>query len=233
MIRHDSLELLLYAASGDCMMASAAEFHAIDASDVTPSPRVLRRLHRLMHRKKPRLFIRVLWSAVLLLLALSLTVYAAVPQVRESIRQMRLEFEEKIFKIHITDSTIDDTSLRPIDPPTKIERVAALTYIPAGCYFKRASHYRTGCYTEYVDKDGKLAFSFSQSTLGGDRSVDNEDVEIRTVMVREYEGILVTHTDRVADYMLIWMDHSYYYFISGHFEDLNELMRIAEGVVLP
>ncbi len=116
--------------------------------------------------------------------------------------------------------------------PTSIEKKAYASYLP-------------GDYTMVVDGDiaafysisyyhkNEIKFYLSQNIIKGElKWADYESRRIEYKFVNGFQAILFIDEFEPNLYLLIWQDNEYEYNLEGYFENVDELIKVAEGIKL-
>ena len=62
--------------------------------------------------------------------------------------------------------------------------------------------------------------------------VDSDNAVTKTVYVNGFKGVLFEYTDEPGLYSLTWQDESYKYLLNGVFASADEIVRVAERVLI-
>lgn len=212
----------------------AEAFLALDVSDVKDCPEFKERILAIADGRESRHSRRINWRTVLLAAALALslllTACVCIPQVRAAIRDIILQWRED----HVC--VLFEPQLQSAEfTPSNDENAVLLTYMPQKYVRVERQTGRTFNFIEFSDGNGTHIFTFMQTAAdrgGNHLLVNSEAFDIRSASVGEFEGVLGVSTEGPSRYYLVWQDGEYQYWLIGSFESEEELIKIAEGVVI-
>ena len=236
-----NFEVLLMMASEDVVNKIGEAFMTVDTTDLEMSPQTHKKArHYIRHPKKNEKLhpVKMILVACLIIMSIAFTACVCIPQIREAITNVVVQWYDEYFSVGFGDeSTIVTTRPEPEDPtpdtpPTTIEKKAYAGYLPEAGYTYAVTNQTLMIYElQYSDSNGNIVFILSQSVIDGELLWnDNDDTTSQEITVNGQKAYLVSYIDEPDVYTLIWRDNSYQYTIYGYFEDRSELIKIAESV---
>jgi cytoskeletal protein RodZ len=236
--------------------------HPDAVMDKITEARILRMIRKDHHRQKRRQawkIVRVALVACLILATLALAACVAIPTIREAIWKVVLEWGDESVKINFVPSddpdytnpsvtttdqpsdgpTTTTTTTKPTDEPeppvveapTSIKEVNIPSYVPSG-YTVQSSASRKVYMVTYYDSEGNVAATFQQMTISSGSEGDSQEGVSTDIIINGLNAVLITYEDHPDLYVLYWQDSQYRYNISGTFESQDEVLRIANSVVV-
>ena len=240
----NSFELLLMAAAEEVANDNAEEFMAIDTTDMEMSPKADIRMRRYIRKNskhrvnyKP---IKLILVACLVALSVVFTACMAIPQGREAIMNVFVQWYENYFEINFSDDPNAVTTTQPEPeeiipetPPTTIEKKAYATQLPDTYVGEVAGDTAVYYQINYYDGNGNLVVMLTQKTIDSELTWgDQEGVVPKEVTVNGHKAYLLTYPEEPNVYMLIWQDYYYQYSVYGLFESEAQIIGFCENVKL-
>lgn len=235
-MQKDNFDMLISAAVVQCVHHDADALSSVDVSEVPDTSRLYKKVMRNLPSSR-RTAVKAIVTLVLAAALLALTACACLPEVREYVWGVVTEWYGDHFEVSFEQEStfVDDvtTSVSEIEPPTYLEEIASLGYIPEGCVIDDemtlSSHYSANYYL-----NGEWAFYFSQSLYDvTDSFLDGEDVTVIRIDINGNTGVLIEQNDDYGViYNLLWQDGRYRYNLQGTFTSFTEIVKIAENIVL-
>lgn len=225
------------------VLREAEIFLAIDDSGVKENPKFKRKIMRMVEYGRARAKHLPSWKiilvAALLAIVLAFTACMCIPTVREALWSVILEWHEEYIKVEFKPNESTTTTL-PTDttkaPPQSIEVKAMLTYLPEGYTVANEIAMSTFYMINYKNVDSGEQIRFVQMTIDSDGNgsfmVDSDNAVTKTVYVNGFEGVLFEYAYEQGLYSLTWQDESYKYLLNGVFTSVDEIVRVAEGVLV-
>jgi len=163
-------------------------------------------------------------------ISLKVAVFAGILLAVMTVVTMTVEaFRVRVFNLILTDNNTytefdfsEDDSNQTI-PDIDLNSFYYLSYLPIGYYYKDCSVVGTSVTIEY--KNGDNIITFDQDKAGTSYQIDTENAEITEITIGEYEGKLITKSDRS---MLIWTEEDNIFVLFGKISG-NELKLMAES----
>lgn len=125
-------------------------------------------------------------------------------------------------RVSVDDGAPSDRVLRPVTP----------TYVPEGY---RVVDEETDILTHmiiYEDTSAERAIDYTQDMLSaGEYVLDTEDVYMEKVQIGSQEVWIVVKPSRDTC-SVYWLDHNYFYCVSGNKIESDELLKMAESVIV-
>ena len=258
--KYNNFELLLSAASELSMEAEIDAFLAIDTSDIEVDEHKMKRVQRLIRGKHTSRWhaVKIALVACLIIMSLAFTACMSIPELREAIYNVILEWREGHVGISFEDpssptsppatnasvattASPDESTtaavtapLVPVTPPSTIESKAQFTYLPEECYtvveFNTEVTYMISIYTSY---DNVWMFSLTQTIINGEALWSDNDYFIaHEIKINGCTAILLEDVENPSMYTLVWRDGFYDYHLYGCFDSRENIIRVAEGVSL-
>ena len=239
--KYSNFELLLRAASEDVVNDMIEEYINIDTTGVTISQKTIRKIERMIRarKRKARNYrpLRIAIVACLVILSMAFSACMFIPPIREAITNVIVQWYDEYFSVGFGDESDTVTTkpepeeIIPDTPPTSIEKKAAAMYLPEGYSYVVVNESPTVYELHYNDSTGNLVFILSQITIDGDLLWnDSSNTTAQEVTVNGHKAFLISYAEEPNIYTLIWQDYYYQYSIYGYFEEIDELMKIAEGI---
>lgn len=123
--------------------------------------------------------------------------------------------------ISIDNGAPSNLVLRPITP----------TYVPEGYYLSKEKIDDTGYVIHYEDKNGNVIDYMQDFLHAGTIVQDTEDVYMKTVKIGSQEILVIEKPSK--DYCTAyWYDNNYFYWVSGNKIESNELIKMAESIII-
>lgn len=201
------------------------------------------------------------WIAVacIISVAIALTACVSIPKIRNAIKAFFVEWYEDYLVVGFGNKDNSEPQYEFIEPntganetntteptfdsdqnlekdnivyPTTITKRATLSYLP-GEYdmvvdFEDETYYVVSFYD-----DEEYIFFLSQNIITSElKWANSENQKIYKTIISNHDAILVEDSKTPNIYTLIWQDTEYEYLISGRFSDNNEIIKIAESLVL-
>lgn len=230
----EKFDALLSLASAECVKEEAEAFLSADISEIGDNPQMLRKVLG-GSRKGKWHTVKIILLVALLCMSIAFTACMLVPEIRQAIwnvlvrerdSSVEIDFETNEEAVPANDSISEEY-------PATIERKMQVTYVPEGCIVADevvASMQYLICYKNNEDE---WKFTISQSVIMiADSFVNEKSGRIRYIEIDGLQAILVEYEGDKAMYSLTWQDDQYRYSIWGSFFSANEIIRIAEGVIL-
>lgn len=132
----------------------------------------------------------------------------------------------------------DDNDAKPSgtvkpEPPKEILKKAYATYLPNDNYRMEIDIDNIYYYAISYYNNSDLIFSLAQNIISTDLHwTDSETQTLHRIKINEMEAVCLEETETPNCYSIIWQDDDYEYIIMGIFSDLNEAIKIAEGIRL-
>lgn len=200
------------------------------------------------------------WIAAACVLSLSiiLTACVSIPEIRDAIKEFFLEWYDDFVSIGFgeksdaaqypdydkimpgdqpntnenssNDSSGESTEENNVTPPTEILKKAYATYLP-GEYLLEVVADTPGYYLINYYENETLVFSLTQNIIYGDFIwADSENQSIFETKINGYNAIILKEEYIENVYSIVWRDQKYEYMITGLFSDIQEIIKIAEGI---
>lgn len=192
-------------------------------SSITFSQEFETKMQKLLQRQKKAYFYmintigkRVAIIILSLLIALS-TVTFGVKAIRERFFEFITETYEKFTRITVErEDEPEELILEPIKPQ----------YAPDGFEMVLENNYGTVYRIVYENEQKQEIQFFQQPNYDTDFRANTEGVEVKTVYINSFEGIMY---QQQGENTVIFAANDYFFTISG-FIDFDELIKIAESV---
>lgn len=213
----------------------------------------------ILGRNRKTTILKILAVACLLSVAVGLTACVSIPRVRNAIKAFFVEWYEDYVAIGFGDKDNSEPKYELIEPntgtsetditestsssdqdsekdtvvyPTTISKKATLTYLP-GEYNMVVDFEDKTYYTVSFFEGVEYIFFLSQKTITSElKWANSENQKIYKTMIGNYDAILVEDNITPNTFTIIWQDTEYEYLISGKFSNNNEIIRVAESLVL-
>ncbi len=227
---YNNFDLLLYLAARISCESEVDEILAADISDITVTPREIKRGHKIIRRSKKRSpfgALKIALVACLVCLSLAFTACMCIPKVRDAVKEAVLEWYED----HIGIRFCAPEAETPPTPATEITQKAYASYLP-NTYVPRVDVDETNTYAISYYLNEEFAFFLNQSLINADHWADSEETEVQSLVINGNEAVLVHYLTEENYYELIWNDGVYMYSIAGYFKTTDALIKIAEGIKL-
>lgn len=200
------------------------------------------------------------WIAAACVLSLSiiLTACVSIPEIRDAIKDFFLEWYDDFVSIGFGEksdaeqypdydkimpgdqpntnenssdnSSGESTKENNVTPPTEILNKAYATYLPKDCIHTVKVDTKYYYLVNYY-YNGNLMFSLTQNIIDNESYwADNDNQTIYKAKVNGYEAIIAEKNGEHKTYFIIWQDNEYKYTITGVFDNIDELIKVAESV---
>ena len=258
--KYNNFELLLSAASELSIEAEIDAFLAIDSSDIEVDERKMRKVQRFIRGKHTSRWhaVKIALVACLIIMSLAFTACMSIPELREAIYNVIVEWREGHVGISFEDpknptsptatedsvattststeaTTVEVTApLVPVTPPSTIESKAQFTYLPEECYTV-VDYDGNGSYiiSVYKSNDGSWVFSLSQTVINGELHLSDSDTQVMDdIQINGCNAVMLEDTENIGVYGVVWRDGYYDYHIYGYFGSKDIAMQVASGVVI-
>ena len=203
---------------------------------------------------------RLVAVACLMGLAICLSACMCVPKIRNAIKSFFVEWYEDYIAVGfgekentaptyefiepnmettgIETDTFEGESHNDIveesipTPPSKIEKKISLTYLP-GSYNMEVDIDNETYYSVSFYNADMFVFYVTQNTINSELNwANSESQKIYKTTVNGNEAIITEDINMPNIYTLIWQDSEYEYLVSGKFSDINEIKKVADGIIL-
>lgn len=235
--RFSNLDLMIFAASELYVENELQDLITVDTSDIEPLLKKRYQIHRLANRpqKSGWSYLKMFIAACLMCLSMAFTACVCIPEIRTAIWDVVVAWYDDHIGIHFEQEQPNEP-IEPIEinPPDEIEHKAYPSYLP-GAYRCEIDLESTGIYmVSYYDLNTEeWSFMIKQSIIQErEQFADNENQKVETITLDNFEAIVVTSIDQPGFYCLVWQDTMYAYSISGYFENISDLLSIANGLRL-
>ena len=240
----NNFELLLMVAAEKVANDNAEEFMAVDTTDIEMTPKTDIRIRRYIRKNskhrvnyKP---IKVILVACLIALSVAFTACMTIPQIREAIKSVVVQWYDDYFAINFSDdpNAVTTTQPEPEDvipetPPATIEKKAYATQLPDTYVGEVAGDTAAYYQINYYDGNGNLMIMMKQSVINSEMTWnDDESVVPKEITVNGHKAYLLTYQDEPNVYTLIWQDYYYQYNVYGLFANEAEVISFCENVNL-
>ena len=233
--RFSNLDMLISSSVEHNIKKESAEFLAIDSSYVQENQEFKAKIMKSINKTHPgvvKMRLKTVLVASLILISILLTACVCIPTIREKVFGPVIRWYEEYFVVDYTATTPETPE--EFTPPTTIEDKAILTYIPTGCYIEQVEFGSDITQTIIIyDKNGNILFIFDQYTIYEEVMTSNTDgCVVTNLYINEYEAMLIEYPIEVTDYMLIWSDGIYKYYLYGYAANSEDIIKIGQGVKL-
>lgn len=124
--------------------------------------------------------------------------------------------------LSVDNGAPNDRVLRPITP----------TYVPEGYCLGEEEIDDSGYAIHYEDKNGNVIDYMQDLLRAGTIVQDTEDVYMKTVKIGSQEIQVIEKPSK--DYCTAyWYDNNYFYWVSGSNIESDELIKMAESIIVP
>ncbi len=166
----------------------------------------------------------------LICLSLCFTACVCITRIRTAIKEIILDWYNEYVAIDFEPAAQADTN--PALPPDKILQKAYVADLPEG-YTEEVS-YESEIYRRmHYSLNGSYAFSFEQGTINQGDIWSNSFIQEATEVIVNNQTALLFYDDSNPNlYTIIWMDHVYAYNIRGYFNQIDDVICMAEKVEL-
>lgn len=234
--RFANLDMLISSSVEYNIKKESAEFLAIDSSSVQENQEFKAKIMKSINKTHPgvvKMRLKTVLVASLILISILLTACVCIPTIREKVFGPVIRWYEEYFVVDYTATTPETPE--EFTPPTTIENRAILTYIPMGCYAEYVEDdFDTSKIVIIYDENGNILFVFEQYTIYEEVMTNNTDSCVVTnLYINGYEAMLIEYPMEVTDYMLIWSDGIYKYYLYGYAVNSDDMINIGQGVELP
>ena len=242
-LRAKRFDLAIAASVRENVLRDAEKFLAIDESGIADNLKLKKRILRMVEygrvRAKHLPSWKIILVAALLAIVLAFTACMCIPTVREALWSIVLEWHDEYIKVEFKPNESTTTTLPTGTtkvPPKSIEVKAMLTYLPEGYTVANEIAMSTFYMINYKNLDSGEQIRFVQMTIDSDGNgsfmVDSDNAVTKTVYVNGFKGVLFEYADEQGLYSLTWQDESYKYLLNGVFTSADEIVRVAEGVLV-
>ena len=200
------------------------------------------------------------WIAIACLLSLSiaLTACVSISELREAIKKFFLEWHEDFVAIGFgdnappteypdyetimpgdqpstgetpADTSDEDTTEETVtDPPTEILKKAYITYLPENYTYEIKVDTKYYYLVNYYLNENRI-FSFTQNIIDDESYwTDNDTQTTYKTKINGNDAIVTERKEENNTYFIIWQDKEYKYTITGIFDNMEELIKVAESV---
>ncbi len=234
--RLSNLDVLISSSVEYNIKKESAEFLAIDSSSVQENQEFKEKIMKSINKTHPgvvKMRLKTVLVASIILISILLTACVCIPTIREKIFGPVVRWYEEYFVVDYTATTPETPE--EITPPTTIENRAVLNYIPTGCHAEYVEDdFDTSKMVIIFDDNGNILFVFYQYTIYEEVMTNNTDSCVVTnLYINGYEAMLIEYPIEVTDYMLIWSDGIYKYYLYGYAANSEDIIKIGQGVELP
>lgn len=237
----NNFELLLMTAAEATANDYADAFMSIETENVEMSPKAYAKTKRYI-RKNSRCRAnwypaKVILIACLIAMSVAFTACVCIPQIREAIKNVVVQWYDDYFSISFTDdpNAITTTQPEPEEvipeaPPTRIEKKAYAEYIPNN--YKANVVGDTSMYymINYYDDADNLVIMFKQGIIDSETMWNDEGVIPKEITINGHKAYLLTYPDEPNVYTLIWQDYYYQYNVYGMFASEEKVIEFCENV---
>lgn len=239
----NNFEFLLMSASEEVANGSAEEFMAIDTTDIEMSPKTDIRIRRYIRKNsKHRVIykpIKVILVACLIALSVAFTACMTIPQIREAIKNVVVQWYDEYFAITFSDDPSEvapqpePEEVIPETPPTTIEKKAYATQLPDTYVGEVVGDTSMYYLVNYYDGANNLVIMLKQSIIDSE-TMWNDDGSVvpKEITINEHKAYLLTYQDEPNVYTLIWQDYYYQYSVYGMFQSEAEAIGFCENIKL-
>ena len=236
MKKYNNFELLLTAAAEECCEQEATDFLSIDAAnfEITRSEEK-RRWHMINKNTGSKTSWKVIKIAVvacLVFLAIGFTACMCIPEIRNAIKEVIIEWHEGYIAIGFEEETLEESRQETVEPtpPKTRESKAYASYLPKS-YELEIDMDNKFMYIVSFYYESELAFSLTQTPISDENVwVNSENAKIYNVKINEYNAIMIEFLEYPQWYCAVWQDRYYEYEITGSFSSMDELIKVAEGI---
>lgn len=236
MKKYNNFELLLTAAAEECCEQEATDFLSIDAAnfEITRSEekRIWHMINKNTGSKTSWKVIKIAVVACLVFLAIGFTACMCIPEIRNAIKEVIIEWHEGYIAIGFEEETLEESRQETVEPtpPKTIESKAYASYLPKS-YELEIDMDNKFMYIVSFYYESELAFSLTQTPISDENVwVNSENAKIYNVKINEYNAIMIEFLEYPQWYCAVWQDRYYEYEITGSFSSMDELIKVAEGI---
>ena len=234
--RFANLDILISSSVEYNIKKESAEFLAIDSSSVQENQEFKAKIMKSINKTHPgvvKMRLKTVLVASLILISILLTACVCIPTIREKVFGPVIRWYKEYFVVDYTATTPETPE--EFTPPTTIENRAILTYIPMGCYAEYVEDdLDTSKMVIIFDDNGNILFVFDQYTIYEEVMTNNTDgCVVTNLYINGHEAMLIEYPMEVTDYMLIWSDGIYKYYLYGYAANSEDIIKIGQGVELP
>ena len=234
--RFSNLDRLISSSVEYNIKKESVEFLAIDSSSVQENQEFKAKIMKSINKTHPgvvKMRLKTVLVASIILVSMLLTACVCVPTIREKIWDTVVRWYEEYFVVDYTATTPETPE--EFTPPTTIEDKAILTYIPTGCHLEYVEDdFDTSKIVIIFDDNGNILFVFYQYTIYEEVMTSNTDgCVVTNLYINGHEAMLIEYPTEVTDYMLIWSDGIYKYYLYGYAANSEDMINIGQGVQLP
>lgn len=236
MKKYNNFELLLTAAAEECCEQEATDFLSIDTANFAITRSEEKRIWHMINKKTGS---KILWKvtkiaivACLVFLAIGFTACMCIPEIRNAIKEVIIEWHEGYIAIGFEEETLEENSQETVEPtpPKIIESKAYASYLPKS-YKLEIDMDNKFMYIVSFYYESELAFSLTQTPISNENVwVNCENAKIYNVKINEYNAIIIEFLEYPQWYCAVWQDRYYEYDITGSFSSMDELIKVAEGI---
>ncbi len=201
------------------------------------------------------------WIAVACIISvvIALTACVSIPKIRNAIKAFLVEWYEDYIAIGFGDNDGSQPKYEFIEPsmdtteanmtetknsenneataesivyPTTITKKATLSYLP-GEYDMVVDFEDETYYVVSFLYEENCIFYLSQNVITSELHWTNsESQEIYKTSINNYDAIITKDLSNTSVYTIVWQDNQYEYRIMGEFSSINEIIKVAEGLIL-
>ena len=240
----NNFELLLITASEAVSNDYADKFMAIDTTGIEMSPNAYIKMQRYIRKNGKYKAIchpaKVILIAALIAMSIAFTACLTIPQIRESIKNVVVQWYDDHFAIRFSNDpdAINMTQPQPEEaipqtPPKTIEKKVYAMYIPND-YKARVELDTLMCYQiNYVDENNNPMIMLKQRIIESEMIWnDSEGVVPKEITINGHKAYLLTYQDEPNVYTMIWQDYYYQYNIYGMFANEEQVISFCENLKL-
>lgn len=231
MKRYSNFDLLLCAAAEQYSNKELERILSVDTSSIDAQIKEKTkniRKSQQSHLNVWRIF-KVAAVACLTIMSMAFTACVCIPEVREAIYDVVIEWYED----HIGVS-IETTEQIPVEPPSSIQQKAYTSYLDDSYRCEISVDNETIYALSYYNVEtDEWRFMLKQTIISGDWNfADAEGQSVMETTIGNKNAVIETDESIPGFYTLHWRDDLYEYSIYGQFDNVDDLLRIASGVKL-
>lgn len=239
---NDKLDLLILFAAKDSGNDDVEDFKSLDISEVKLSRDFYAKQKRTVNASRHKanvpgirkVLIRIA-VALMALMSLGFLTVMAVPDLREAVFEVVIEWYDNYVSVRFEKAEEDRTSTHEPDeshsvivPPTKIEKVMKPTYIPEGAEEDVVANNKFIVVTDYYLEDD-LVLSFTQTLYSNkEKLLDNNTGDFYNIDINSYSAVAFALERNGC--AIIWTDGNYYYYAQSYLFDIEDIRKIALSV---
>ncbi len=236
MSEYTNFDLLLYAAAEQYCNEQVDALTAVPV-DGGITERERRRFRRILRRSRRAagrwVPLRLAAAAVLLCMSLCFTACVCVPSIRAAIKKAIVEWYSEYISVDFKDPDESESPETQTPTPTTIRRQAYVANLPEGYTREVVADANTVFNMDY-SLNGEYVFTLSQGIIETRLMwLNSEGQTVDYITVRDAPAILIADTSTgTTMYILVWQDGEYEYNLDGKLYDRDEIIRLAESVML-